>query len=190
MNYSQALQQISRTLHDVVLWELDRDGFKCQCTCPACSVGICLCSIAGRGSLDDAWKEAGQFYEPAPIYVQQPKQNSPAAQAGLQRGQIITAVADQELETWFDLFKLLKDAKSGEQIQLNIRQESGALDVITTVLAMRYNTVPPTINYETPDPECDLDYCPNKAQVKEIRNALVINRGRGGINCALVLEKE
>ncbi len=72
----------------------------------------------------------------------------------------------------------------------NMLGASGALDVITTVLAMEHNTVPPTINYSTPDPECDLDYCPNKAQVKEIKNALVINRGRGGINAVLVLQKE
>jgi 3-oxoacyl-[acyl-carrier-protein] synthase II len=65
----------------------------------------------------------------------------------------------------------------------------GALDVITTVLAMEHGMVPPTINYETPDPECDLDYCPNKAQAKTIKNAMIINRGRGGINCVLVLQK-
>ncbi len=71
----------------------------------------------------------------------------------------------------------------------NLLGASGALDVITTVLAMENSMVPPTINYLTPDPECDLDYCPNKAQAKEIRNALVINRGRGGINTVLVLQK-
>jgi 3-oxoacyl-(acyl-carrier-protein) synthase len=71
----------------------------------------------------------------------------------------------------------------------NMLGASGALDVATTVLAMENNMVPPTINYQTPDPECDLDYCPNKAQAKEIKNALVINRGRGGINCVLALQK-
>ncbi len=70
----------------------------------------------------------------------------------------------------------------------NLLGASGVMDVITTVLAMENNTVPPTINYLEPDPECDLDYCPNKAQTKEIKYALVISRGRGGINCALVLE--
>ncbi len=71
----------------------------------------------------------------------------------------------------------------------NMLGACGALDVITTVLAMEHNVIPPTINYQTPDPECDLDYCPNKAQEKNIKNALIINRGRGGINCALVLQK-
>lgn len=71
----------------------------------------------------------------------------------------------------------------------NMLGACGALDVITTVLAMEHNTVPPTINYQTPDPECDLDYCPNTAQSKTIKNAMIINRGRGGINTVLILQK-
>jgi 3-oxoacyl-(acyl-carrier-protein) synthase len=71
----------------------------------------------------------------------------------------------------------------------NMLGAAGALDVITTLLAMEHNIVPPTINYETPDPACDLDYCPNQAQIKEIKNALIINRGRGGINAVMVLQR-
>lgn len=71
----------------------------------------------------------------------------------------------------------------------NLLGASGALDVVTTILAMENNLVPPTINLTEPDPECDLDYCANKSQAKDIKRALVINRGRGGINCVLVLEK-
>lgn len=71
----------------------------------------------------------------------------------------------------------------------NMLGATGALDVITTVLAMEHGVIPPTINYKDPDPECDLDYCPNVPQEKEIKNALVINRGRGGINTVLILQK-
>jgi 3-oxoacyl-(acyl-carrier-protein) synthase len=71
----------------------------------------------------------------------------------------------------------------------NMLGASGVLDVITTVLGMQHNMVPPTINYETPDPACDLNYCVNKAQERVINNAMVINRGRGGINCVLILQK-
>jgi 3-oxoacyl-[acyl-carrier-protein] synthase II len=71
----------------------------------------------------------------------------------------------------------------------NMLGASGVLDVITTVLAMEHNMVPPTINHETPDPEIDLNICFNKAQEKNIKNAMVINRGRGGINCVLILQK-
>jgi 3-oxoacyl-(acyl-carrier-protein) synthase len=71
----------------------------------------------------------------------------------------------------------------------NMLGASGALDVITTVLAMEHKMAPPTINLTMPDPECDLNYCANKAQEKKIKNALVINRGRGGINAVLLLQK-
>lgn len=71
----------------------------------------------------------------------------------------------------------------------NMLGATGALDVIMTVMAMEHNMVPPTINYETPDPECDLNYVPNKAIEKNIKNAMIINRGRGGINCVLILQK-
>lgn len=65
----------------------------------------------------------------------------------------------------------------------------GSVDVITTVLSMMYDTMCPTINYREPDPECDLNYVPNKAQQKDIKRALVISRGRGGINAVMALER-
>ena len=71
----------------------------------------------------------------------------------------------------------------------NLLGASGALDVIITCLAMEHGVVPPTINYLKPDPECDLDYVPNKSQNKAIKRAMVINRGRGGINAVLILER-
>ncbi|MDP8265695.1 MAG: beta-ketoacyl-[acyl-carrier-protein] synthase family protein [Candidatus Aceula meridiana] len=71
----------------------------------------------------------------------------------------------------------------------NMLGASGVLDVATTILAMEHNLVPPTINLNNPDLECDLDYCASGVQEKEIKRALVINRGRGGINCALIIEK-
>ncbi len=71
----------------------------------------------------------------------------------------------------------------------NMLGACGAIDVITTVLAMEHQLIPPTINLRDPDPDCDLDYVPNEARAKDIKNAIVINRGRGGINCVLVLQK-
>jgi 3-oxoacyl-(acyl-carrier-protein) synthase len=71
----------------------------------------------------------------------------------------------------------------------NLLGASGAVDLITTILAMENSAVPPTINLQEPDPECDLDYCPNKSQSKEINKAMVISRGRGGINAVMIVEK-
>ncbi len=66
---------------------------------------------------------------------------------------------------------------------------AGAVEAGVTALAIYEEIVPPTINYETPDPDCDLDYMPNKARKKQIRAALSNSFGFGGINAALVLKR-
>jgi 3-oxoacyl-[acyl-carrier-protein] synthase II len=66
---------------------------------------------------------------------------------------------------------------------------AGAVETIATVLAIKSKVVPPTINYETPDPECDLNYVPNRARPGEINLALKNSFGFGGQNACLVLRK-
>ncbi len=64
---------------------------------------------------------------------------------------------------------------------------TGTLEAILCVLAVRENVVPPTINYQNPDPECDLDYVPNSARDKKIRVAMSNAFGFGGHNAAVVI---
>lgn len=71
----------------------------------------------------------------------------------------------------------------------NMLGASGAVDVIITCLAMENNLVPPTINVTAPDPECGLNIVIGHAVQKEITNAMVISRGRGGINTVIILQK-
>jgi 3-oxoacyl-[acyl-carrier-protein] synthase II len=59
---------------------------------------------------------------------------------------------------------------------------AGALEAIAAVQAVRTGVIPPTINYEVPDPECDLDYVPLVARKAESRVALVNGFGFGGQN--------
>jgi len=66
---------------------------------------------------------------------------------------------------------------------------SSALQVASCIGAMERGVIPPTINYKTKDPECDLDCVPNKARKKEIKLALVTSFGPGGYNSACILEK-
>ncbi len=66
---------------------------------------------------------------------------------------------------------------------------TGAVELIATILSMNHGLIPPTINYETPDPECDLDYVPNEPRKQEINIALSENFGFGGHNAVLIVKK-
>jgi len=66
---------------------------------------------------------------------------------------------------------------------------AGVVELIATILSMEKEMIPPTINYEFPDPECDLDYVPNKARPKKINVALSNSLGFGGHNATLVVRK-
>ncbi len=66
---------------------------------------------------------------------------------------------------------------------------SGALEAIVCTKAIQHGWLPPTINYETPDPECDLDYVPNQARQVEVNATLSNSFGLGGQNACLVLKR-
>ncbi len=66
---------------------------------------------------------------------------------------------------------------------------SGAIETIAATLAVHHNVVPPTINYETPDPECDLDYVPNEAREIPVEIAISNSFGFGGHNAVIILRK-
>ena len=66
---------------------------------------------------------------------------------------------------------------------------AGAIEFIASCLAIRDKVIPPTINYENPDPECDLNYTPNKAKEFELKIAISISLGFGGHNATLLVKE-
>jgi len=66
---------------------------------------------------------------------------------------------------------------------------AGGLEAGLTLLALRDQMLPPTIYYENPDPQCDLDYVPNRARPAAIEYALSNSFGFGGTNAALLLKR-
>jgi 3-oxoacyl-[acyl-carrier-protein] synthase II len=65
---------------------------------------------------------------------------------------------------------------------------AGAIEMAASVLAMRDSIVPPTINLDNPDPECDLDYVPHKAREKKVKVAISNSFGFGGHNSSVVIK--
>jgi beta-ketoacyl-acyl-carrier-protein synthase II len=66
---------------------------------------------------------------------------------------------------------------------------TGAIELVAAALAVSRGVIPPTANYTTPDPECDLDYVPNQAREKEIRVALSNSFAFGGLNAVLLVRQ-
>ena len=66
---------------------------------------------------------------------------------------------------------------------------AGGIEAIATTLALHHGLLPPTINYETPDPECDLDYVPNQARKVDVEYALSNAFGFGGTNATLLFRR-
>ena len=66
---------------------------------------------------------------------------------------------------------------------------AGGVEAIFSLLAIRDSIIPPTINYEEPDPECDLDYVPNVARKKEVRIVMSNSFGFGGTNATLIFKR-
>lgn len=125
IHYAAALQKINQLIHDIVVWEMDQEGLECICTCPSCSLGVCLCALAGRTLLDQAWAEAGPILIDKAITVLPPRSASAASNAGLRGGDIIIAVDGHETSTVNEMQGAIRSHESGEHIELSIRRESG-----------------------------------------------------------------
>jgi len=78
---------------------------------------------------------------------------------------------------------------STKSITGHLMGASGGVEAISVVLTLEKGIIHPTLNYEFPDPECDLDYVPNKARPKEVRTALSISAGFGGVNSTILFKK-
>lgn len=66
---------------------------------------------------------------------------------------------------------------------------AGGIEAVVAARSIHDNVVPPTINLETPDPECDLDYVPNEKREMEVNGAMSTNLGFGGHNAAILFKK-
>lgn len=66
---------------------------------------------------------------------------------------------------------------------------AGGIEAIFTIKAIKDGIIPPTINYDTPDPDCDLDYVPNESRKQDIEAALSNSLGFGGHNATIAFKR-
>ena len=132
-NYVAAVHKMNQVLHNIVLWELDREGMSCQCTCPSCGLGICMCAQGPRRTLSDTWAELGPISDEAGVFVHSPRSGSAATEAGLCHGDVVVAADSQMLDSHFTLQGIVSGHQSGEAIELRVLRGAGEQEDIAVV---------------------------------------------------------
>ena len=132
-NYIEAVQKVSQLIPDVILWELDQEHLECHCTCPSCGVGVCVCALAGRDFLREAWREVGPITSDEGVFVQTPKQNSAASKIGLHLGDVILAAEGQEIESYGDLQNIIRNSDANATLRLKVHRYSDGTENVDLV---------------------------------------------------------
>jgi len=78
---------------------------------------------------------------------------------------------------------------STKSITGHLMGAAGGIEAISVLLSIETGIIHPTLNYEFPDPDCDLDYVPNEARKKDVRIGLSVSAGFGGVNSAILLKR-
>lgn len=94
----------------------------------------------------------------------------------------------EAIKTVFGDYAYKVSISSTKSMHGHLLGAAGAIEAIATILAIVKGIIPPTINYFTPDPDCDLDYTPNKPREREVRAALSNTFGFGGHNATLIFK--
>ena len=93
------------------------------------------------------------------------------------------------MKTVFEEYAYQVNISSTKSMTGHLLGASGALEAVVSVMAIENDRIPPTINLEQPDPECDLNYTPNKKLDKPINASMNNSFGFGGHNASLIFQK-
>lgn len=139
--YAKVSHDLDRLISDVVVWELSEAGQECQCQCPSCSLGVCLCSPHGTNTVADIWRETGSLpleQAGSGMRVRPPRQNSAVRRAGFRSGDVIVAIDDREIrdEGWGSISALqgaIKEHPLGDIARFRVRRASGEIEDLSAV---------------------------------------------------------
>ena len=136
-DYMGIAGQITALIHDVVVWELDSDGFVCRCTCPCCGIGICVGAASSRDILGEAWMAARPPVAEHGLELKPPHPGSAAA-AGFLRGDVIVAIGGEKVGALPLLQRVISEHTAGDPMEFTVRRKTGNAKV--TVVRRREGT--------------------------------------------------
>ena len=128
--YLSVVGQITALIHDVVIWELEEDGLVCRCTCPSCSIGICVGAISSRSLLGEAWIAARPPVAEHGVELKPPRPGSAAHVAAFLPGDAIIAIDDEKIDSLPALQRVIRDHNEGDWMEFTVRRKTGEAKVV------------------------------------------------------------
>ena len=156
------------------------------------------CELVGYGATCDAFHITGQDQEGKGLAL---CLNRALAEAGVQKTEVdyinahgtSTPINDRcetlAIKRTFGELAPKLSISSTKSMTGHLLGAAGGIEAAVCCLSIHHGLVPPTINYENPDPDCDLDYTPNVAKKREVKVAISNNLGFGGHNASLVFRR-
>jgi len=156
------------------------------------------CELAGYGATCDAYHITGQDQEGKGLAL---CLNRALAESGIDKSEVdyinahgtSTPINDRcetlAIKRSFGEAATKLSISSTKSMTGHLLGAAGGIEAAVCCLAIHHGVIPPTINYENPDPDCDLDYTPNVAKKRQVRVAISNNLGFGGHNASLVFRK-
>jgi len=127
--HAQAIQEIDVLVSDAAVLESSERGVECQCTCPACSLGLCLCAPHGAITLRQVWQDTLPSAAQGGLRVRRPRTGSEAERADIRAGDRITAIDGAAIASDLDASGVqtaIRAHSSGEEIRLTVQSNEGA----------------------------------------------------------------
>ncbi len=132
--HAKAIQELGDLVSDVALLESSSRGVECHCKCPACGIGLCLCSPHGAMTLRQAWQETTASPAPGGVRLRPPRAESEMSRSDAAAGELIAAIEGKEIANDLELSAVqgaIRAHESGEEIRLTVRGRGAATREIT-----------------------------------------------------------